>query len=492
MSLLSKKCFCLIIASLLLFGMGIPRVMANDCDPFARAIEFLGDQIKKDFLNADNCCSFSAVNCNSLNHITKIKIKNYRDDNADLDSAIKELSSLGYLESLELTNFITNEKHGIPKSLGNLKHLKTLIFSGNSLDFAGSSIPEEISYLTQLVTLDLSNNDLQGSIPKSFGKLKNLKNLNLSKNNLSGTIPYDFKDLINLNELKLDYNTNIKGYVPLLSNLSNCGYNLTNLCYLPNAACKSTIKNCTSEDIKSTNSQNGSPYPNSENFEKPNSYNRSRRGGSSSLFLLIILGFVIFIIYRRRGNKKTSHNKPQNVNNIHNGNSSQPTTTSTTNNVPYPPNNNNNVNTSINVSPSPVQTPYYTYPSTQPDISMSSAYGAPVSPVPVPVSSIPVSSMPVAPVDPTNPTPYNNPPYNGVPYNGSPYNGPMPPYNNGVPYGSMPPYGGSGGYYPPTGTYNQPVAPPGYAYGPYYPGPPAPYSSDIKETNEKDVSEVKS
>jgi len=59
-------------------------------------------------------------------------------------------------------------------------------------------IPEEIKWLSSLVSLDIQNNHLAGPIPGSLGELDELKYLSLDGNNFSGTIPDVFDNLLNL------------------------------------------------------------------------------------------------------------------------------------------------------------------------------------------------------------------------------------------------------------------------------------------------------
>ncbi|XP_060670878.1 receptor-like protein 1 [Ziziphus jujuba] len=51
-------------------------------------------------------------------------------------------------------------------------------------------IPESVSKLKQLSSLDLSSNKLSGAVPRSLASLSFLGFLNLSNNNFSGRIPY--------------------------------------------------------------------------------------------------------------------------------------------------------------------------------------------------------------------------------------------------------------------------------------------------------------
>ncbi|XP_004295501.1 PREDICTED: LRR receptor-like serine/threonine-protein kinase GSO1-like [Fragaria vesca subsp. vesca] len=89
--------------------------------------------------------------------------------------------------------------------------LLTIIdFSSNGLTGA---IPEEISGLIALGTLNLSMNQLSGNIPSNIGNLKLLETLDLSHNQLSRQIPQSISSLTFLSHLNLSYN-NLTGRIP--------------------------------------------------------------------------------------------------------------------------------------------------------------------------------------------------------------------------------------------------------------------------------------
>ncbi|KAL3635717.1 hypothetical protein CASFOL_020264 [Castilleja foliolosa] len=74
----------------------------------------------------------------------------------------------------------------IPPNLTNLTGLHGLNLSNNHLR---GRIPRKIGDMESLESLDLSSNNLSGTIPESLSKLNFLSHLNLSRNNLSGRIP---------------------------------------------------------------------------------------------------------------------------------------------------------------------------------------------------------------------------------------------------------------------------------------------------------------
>ncbi|GAV77370.1 Pkinase_Tyr domain-containing protein [Cephalotus follicularis] len=93
-----------------------------------------------------------------------------------------------YLSELQTLDLSSNRglAGAIPPAIGNLKKLSSLVLAGCS--FSGS-IPDTIGSLTQLISLDLNSNQFTGKIPLSVGKLSNLYLLDLTENQLNGTIP---------------------------------------------------------------------------------------------------------------------------------------------------------------------------------------------------------------------------------------------------------------------------------------------------------------
>lgn len=72
-----------------------------------------------------------------------------------------------------------------------LEYGSTLIFI--NIDLSGNSlmgeIPDELTRLVRLGTLNLSMNHLTGNVPENIGNLRWLETLDLSKNSLSRYIP---------------------------------------------------------------------------------------------------------------------------------------------------------------------------------------------------------------------------------------------------------------------------------------------------------------
>ncbi|KAM3196826.1 hypothetical protein ACQJBY_072492 [Aegilops geniculata] len=74
-------------------------------------------------------------------------------------------------------------------------------------------IPQEIVVLDALINLNLSWNRLSGKIPNNLGALQALESLDLSRNMLSGGIPSTLSDITYLSYLDL-YDNNLTGRIP--------------------------------------------------------------------------------------------------------------------------------------------------------------------------------------------------------------------------------------------------------------------------------------
>ncbi|CAN1327208.1 Receptor-like protein 4 [Linum perenne] len=74
----------------------------------------------------------------------------------------------------------------LPDDISKLQHLQSINLSGNSIH---GSIPTSMGKLTSLKVLDLSYNFFNGSIPENVGALASLRRLNLNGNHLTGRVP---------------------------------------------------------------------------------------------------------------------------------------------------------------------------------------------------------------------------------------------------------------------------------------------------------------
>ncbi|KAJ7962949.1 putative Receptor protein kinase [Quillaja saponaria] len=96
-------------------------------------------------------------------------------------------TSIGNLTNVVCLNLVDNQLSGIvPREIGTLGNIKYLLLRNDELS---GSIPKEIGMLRDLFELDLSENHFSDRIPATIGNLRNLNALYLYANNLSGSIP---------------------------------------------------------------------------------------------------------------------------------------------------------------------------------------------------------------------------------------------------------------------------------------------------------------
>ncbi|KAJ6807338.1 receptor-like protein kinase HAIKU2 [Iris pallida] len=212
-----------------------------------------------------SACNFSGISCNSEYSVTRINLSS-----RDLSGTIpfSSLCQLPYLTNVSLTyNYLSgiltsdlrncteltyldlsfNNFTGTIPDLTPLHKLQTLVLSDNFFSgvfpwtslrnltsltslslgdnpFGPSPFPEEVTNLTSLRWLFLSDSNLNGEIPPSIGDLTALVDLELADNFLSGPIPPEITKLEKLWELEL-YNNSLTGTLPPgFGNLSELAY----------------------------------------------------------------------------------------------------------------------------------------------------------------------------------------------------------------------------------------------------------------------------
>ncbi|CBI36387.3 unnamed protein product, partial [Vitis vinifera] len=157
----------------------------------------------------------------SLPKLKKLEILNlgYNRFNKTI---IKQLSGLTSLKTLVVSN---NYIEGLfpSQELSIFGNLMTLDLSENR--FNGSLSIQDFASLSNLELLDLSYNSFSGSVPSSIRLMSSLKSLSLARNHLNGSLPnQDFASLSNLELLDLSHNS-FSGILPssirLLSSLKS-------------------------------------------------------------------------------------------------------------------------------------------------------------------------------------------------------------------------------------------------------------------------------
>uniref|UniRef100_A0A0D3EJV9 non-specific serine/threonine protein kinase n=1 Tax=Oryza barthii TaxID=65489 RepID=A0A0D3EJV9_9ORYZ len=128
-----------------------------------------------------------------------------------------------FSQTYQFTAAITYKGYDVTFS----KILRTLVTIDVSDNALNGTIPKSIGELALLRGLNMSHNTLTGPIPSQLGALQELESLDLSSNDLSGEIPQELALLHFLSVLNLSYNA-LVGRIPDSPQLSN------NLSYLGN------------------------------------------------------------------------------------------------------------------------------------------------------------------------------------------------------------------------------------------------------------------
>ena len=119
----------------------------------------------------------------------------------------EELTRLIHLDTLDLR---WNTLTGHLPDLGDLRKVTILLLTDNQ--FSGS-IPVWIGDMEALQRLDLSHNQFKGEIPAEIGMLRSLRSLAIHHNNLSGPLPGQIGDAAALRRLILNDNA-LTGAIP--------------------------------------------------------------------------------------------------------------------------------------------------------------------------------------------------------------------------------------------------------------------------------------
>ncbi|CAN6569126.1 unnamed protein product [Malus baccata var. baccata] len=125
------------------------------------------------------------------------------------------------------------------------KILEFVKFMDLSCNFMYGEIPEELTDLLALQSLNLSNNRFTGGIPSKIGNMAQLESLDFSMNQLDGEIPPSMTNLTFLSHLNLSYN-NLRGRIPKSTQLQS----LDKSSFVGNELCGAPLnKNCSANGV---------------------------------------------------------------------------------------------------------------------------------------------------------------------------------------------------------------------------------------------------
>ncbi|XP_076952788.1 uncharacterized protein LOC143626666 [Bidens hawaiensis] len=139
----------------------------------------------------------------SLDRLTELSL-----DGNNLSGSI----NLSNLTSLRFLNISNNEfSGGLDWNYSNLPNLEVFDAYNNNFSFP---LPTGVTFLKKLRYLDLGGNYFYGKIPESYGELVTLECLSLAGNDLHGRIPPELGNLTNLKEIYMGYYNVFEGGIP--------------------------------------------------------------------------------------------------------------------------------------------------------------------------------------------------------------------------------------------------------------------------------------
>ena len=163
-----------------------------------------------------NCdyCKWYGVGCNEDGKVISI---NLEDNGLDGRFYVSDqMSNITLLENLDLSENAFNGE--IPTTIGQFSNLKRLDISGIPVSNFAGQLPDEIGNLTTLESLFIGRNVLgsvsaRGPFPQTLGHLIHLDSLGITNMHYSGSFPLGVMSLTGLDYLNLSLNT-LEGTIP--------------------------------------------------------------------------------------------------------------------------------------------------------------------------------------------------------------------------------------------------------------------------------------
>ncbi|KAM1358795.1 hypothetical protein ACFX15_045025 [Malus domestica] len=166
-------------------------------------------------LDLKSSCLYGFINSNStlfrLVHLQMLDLSDNNFNSSEVPSRLgHDLSSISYL-NLSLSAFSGQ----IPSEISKLSKLSTLDLSqNNGLELRKSNMRILVQNLTNIKQLHLNDVGIYSIVPDILVNASSLTSLNLSYCGLNGEFPVGIFHLPNLEELILYSNTDLNGYFP--------------------------------------------------------------------------------------------------------------------------------------------------------------------------------------------------------------------------------------------------------------------------------------
>ncbi|KAI4353885.1 hypothetical protein L6164_002827 [Bauhinia variegata] len=132
-------------------------------------------------INISNRCIWDGIKCNEAGSITKISWEPFYSSFPGYrtywgETYLSDINFTAFPNLVHLNLSGVELEGSIPAQIGTLKKLTLLDLSNNSLFGA---LPRTLANLSQLTTLDVSDNHIRGGIPAHIGTLEKLTHLHL-------------------------------------------------------------------------------------------------------------------------------------------------------------------------------------------------------------------------------------------------------------------------------------------------------------------------
>ncbi|KAJ9556126.1 hypothetical protein OSB04_010740 [Centaurea solstitialis] len=195
--------------SLLRFKSTLTTIFNSNSDP--ASIDYIPFAELGSWNHGSDCCSWARVKCGRTRNVTELHLDNTMPRLIDLVPA-DVLTPLFEIRSLKVLDVSWNLLQGeIPgDGFGNLTELVYLDLNENNFN---GSIPGLIFRLPNLRYLDLSDNRLEGELTPELGSFQNLTTLRLTWNRFHGPILKEIGNLTRLREFSLASNK-LSGGIP--------------------------------------------------------------------------------------------------------------------------------------------------------------------------------------------------------------------------------------------------------------------------------------
>ncbi|XP_017979870.1 PREDICTED: probable LRR receptor-like serine/threonine-protein kinase At3g47570 [Theobroma cacao] len=164
-------------------------------------------------LSSNSFSGYTPIDLGNLRNLQQLNLHSNNLASTLSSQEMSFISSLANCKALRLLDFNDNPliDGELPIFIGNLS-ISLQIFDASACKIGGN-IPGEIGNLSNLISLEIENNELIGSIPTTIGRLEKLQGLHLDGNKLEGSIPYELCRLKSLGFLYLTANK-LAGPIP--------------------------------------------------------------------------------------------------------------------------------------------------------------------------------------------------------------------------------------------------------------------------------------